>query len=993
MIRIPQILFLSICLALAAHSIRSQAASTPAALEEGIFLPDKISGPSAEYYTPYSGNMAAYLSHPSTDALVYTKISGPNWLKIHSDGILAGAPTEDDAGTNSFLVRVQNQNGDFDEMTFELSVIEPELTLIDILADDFSNGSAALGNLNQWSDLSGPEDKEYNLNNSSQLILHDRISDEKGNGPHDGFFDTLQGSLPNPIDLTQEGSWLELSMEFDVFSGNYFGSTIADVTDGLRISLVDSNKPTDSGWGFFVGTGSQSIHSYREMRGLVSSQAKIGDALTNVNISENAPLKRLKIRLTRVANGIELSGHLDEHSLATVLSDNNALLENRINTLAISVAKYDHGVRVDNVEVRAFSQNRNTSDLWKQYVAAKVDETENTLPNFSYAGYRHGAEPPPTVAWPVYDVTAYGAVANDGLSDKKAIRNAIAQAEANGSGIIFFPPGRFDINSPGESTPWVNDPIIIEGSHIVFRGSGSGEGGTGLFAERHMNLSDENKLWSAPRIIQFKGFGDRPGVQTAVVGNSERETYSVTVANANSFEANDWIILQRQDASSDAVAEAVAPYTVDPSWTKLINEGVRVAEIHQIATIDGNIITFVEPIHSDISASGNWSVILFDPLVEVGVEDIAFVGNWLDTFIHHDASDRDSSGRIISDDSAWSALSFSNCVNGWIRRCRFKDWCACVSFGWCANMTAIDLTIEGNKGHNALTFANSTHCLAAMVKDYANHHHSSGVANLSNACVFWRSEYSPHSCFESHASQPRNTLFDQVSGGLIYGRSGGARDNKPNHMENMILWNFSNTGDGEGDPFQFFRTNGLQFIRPYVIGHHGHPQAFQTSMLAGLESNGAPVYPESLYNAQLKVRTGISYPYVIFREWATGHELDAPQSELQRDPDYDGRVNLVEYATGGDPTKGSIADTTLTYSISDQNEGTIVSFTYQRLRDAEQRGLNYSIEYSDSLESASWTSALVQEVDVVPVDDSYEYVECQLPASSRVFVRLRIELE
>lgn len=44
----------------------------------------------------------------------------------------------------------------------------------------------------------------------------------------------------------------------------------------------------------------------------------------------------------------------------------------------------------------------------------------------------------------VYDVTDFGAVANDGKSDSHAINQAISQASANGGGTVYVPAGHFD---------------------------------------------------------------------------------------------------------------------------------------------------------------------------------------------------------------------------------------------------------------------------------------------------------------------------------------------------------------------------------------------------------------------------------------------------------------------------------------------------------------------------------------------------------------------
>ena len=68
---------------------------------------------------------------------------------------------------------------------------------------------------------------------------------------------------------------------------------------------------------------------------------------------------------------------------------------------------------------------------------------------------------------------------NDNVSDQPAIVSAIAAAEANGSGVVFFPPGEFLVNTDADKNDeGYNEPIYIYSSNIVLRGSGSRKGGT-----------------------------------------------------------------------------------------------------------------------------------------------------------------------------------------------------------------------------------------------------------------------------------------------------------------------------------------------------------------------------------------------------------------------------------------------------------------------------------------------------------------------------------
>ena len=485
----------------------------------------------------------------------------------------------------------------------------------------------------------------------------------------------------------------------------------------------------------------------------------------------------------------------------------------------------------------------NVSKLWKQYRNARLDGSEPELADFSRVGYHGGDKPLPDVQWNVFDVTTYGAKPNDGTSDRAAFLKAIAAAEKNGSGVVFFPKGRYLMNEQGDPH---NEPIIIEGSRIVLRGEGCGKGGTELYFDRHMDPTDPDKLWTCPYIIQFKG--KKPsGGKTEVVADARRESFFVEVADASGFTPGDWVLLNMVDLTPEGIAEAVAPYPVDPAWKAIIGKGFEIDEYHFISSIEGNRIVFREPIHADVKAVKKWTLQAWNPLEEAGVEDIAFTGNWMEEFVHH---------KTAIHDGGWSILQFSFCVNSWVRNCRFTNVNRVLSVAGSAAVTIEDLSLEGNRGHNGISLHGSSHCLVRRVGDTASHWHAGGVAGTCSGNVFQYCNYPEDTCYESHASQPRWTLFDNTTGGWMYGRWGGAEHNQPNHLHGLVFWNYENIGAGEPGKFHFMRPDSAygRIIMPYVIGFHGNPQEWVEEEIKVLESNGSPVWPESLYEAQLNLR-------------------------------------------------------------------------------------------------------------------------------------------
>ena len=69
----------------------------------------------------FSGSLSEDVSG-SASSLVFTKLSGPAWLTVDSDGTLSGTPTTADFGLNKFRVQVTNPGGESDTATLKIFV-------------------------------------------------------------------------------------------------------------------------------------------------------------------------------------------------------------------------------------------------------------------------------------------------------------------------------------------------------------------------------------------------------------------------------------------------------------------------------------------------------------------------------------------------------------------------------------------------------------------------------------------------------------------------------------------------------------------------------------------------------------------------------------------------------------------------------------------------------------------------------------------------------
>ncbi len=483
------------------------------------------------------------------------------------------------------------------------------------------------------------------------------------------------------------------------------------------------------------------------------------------------------------------------------------------------------------------------SQLWEDYKAAQSKGEVAELPDFSYAGYHHGEKTIPDVKHKIFDVTDFGAIPDDDKSDKEAICKAIKAATKNASSIIYFPKGRFLVNEDDDDRL----PIIVKGKNVVFRGSGAGVNGTELYMKNYLPAKDPKKLWTTPYLFQFVG-GGKEEVIAKVTGSSDRGSFSVRVNDASNIKAGDWVVLRVKNNAPDLVEKEMCGCHLDEAWTSIINKGVYVNEYHLVENVKGKNLTFKEPLMREVDKNHEWQILSYAHFKEVGVEDIAFVGNWHDEFVHH---------KNDIHDGGYSMLKFQRLANSWVRNCRFTDVNRAASLVLCSNVSVLNCDVTGTPGHSSISSNASTRVLIGLVNDSSSQWHAPGVTSATIGTVLWRVKYNEDTSFEAHASQPRTTLFDCIEGGFFIGRGGGARFNLPNHLEHLVLWNYKELGEPETD-FEFWssKTWYWKIIPPIIVGFHGAGSTFQEDQLKVIESLGTPVEPESLYEAQLKLRLG-----------------------------------------------------------------------------------------------------------------------------------------
>ena len=510
------------------------------------------------------------------------------------------------------------------------------------------------------------------------------------------------------------------------------------------------------------------------------------------------------------------------------------------NTFPVSLWAQVAGAVQTRQQWTAYLPQSGPSRTYQQFVDALQTGDEPILPDFSYSGYHYFAKPIPDVQADTFNVIDYGAVPNDGQSDQLAIQRAIDAASRNRGGIVFFPPGEYLVNTDADN----NRSILIGSSNIILRGSGSRAGGTIIRMVNHMPPTNPDQLWSSPYMFIFRPTNAPERFLANVVASARRETFELVVDNAAQLYPGQWIMVHVN--SHAAIPEFLDSYQIEPAWTTLRFNGIQVRERHRIADIQGNRIRLAEPLRANVNALHNWTVREYNHIEEVGVEDICFMGEWLDFFVHH---------KDAIHDGGWSLLQFSRCVNAWVRRCSFINVNRALDITTSSAVSVYHVTQAGNMGHSSISCSGGYGVWIGLSEDLAGHHHGPGSSSRATGTVYWRYDMQPGQYIDAHGAQPYANLLDRVNGGVLYG-SGASIENFPNHLKHYVLWNFLHRGSHTH--YDFWRPGNARdrFVKPIIVGFHGDPVTFNEATLQVNESQGRMAEPESLFEAQLELRLG-----------------------------------------------------------------------------------------------------------------------------------------
>ena len=555
----------------------------------------------------------------------------------------------------------------------------------------------------------------------------------------------------------------------------------------------------------------------------------------------------------------------------------------------------------------------NSALAWQRFRQGE----DNVLPDYSYAGYNHGESAPQgafSLGYQVINVkermTAKNMTAREALisilQEKGMTRvNGTNKLNANAKIVIYFPAGDYILHNDDDNTRDeskqkdavdsknnnVSSGIEIYGGNFVIKGDGPDK--TRLIMETPNLPTSISNLSSSPILLAIKhtngpnNAGNSPKL-ASVTENAKRGDFTVKVSGTTGISSGQWVQLRLRSGDRELVKKEIGPIALNENWAIAkapisINQssddlyGVKITEFHQVKSASNGKITFYEPIMHDIDIKYNdtegWEIRTYKYLENVGVEDLSFVGNALDGYAHHGEGHAEQAKVGWQYDGAYKPLLLQRVVNSWVRNVHFESVSEALTFAESANSSAYDIRISGKRGHSAVRSQGSSRVFIGKVRDESagndvygkscqGQFHGCGVSKPSVGTVLWNVTWGNDACFESHATQPRATLIDNCSGGLVYYRAGGDENEVPNHLGDLTLWDLNVTGtDSHAFNFAWWSDSDTwwKIFPPIVVGTHGMNVKFsgkEQQQVTYEESTGMKVSPESLYEAQLRERLG-----------------------------------------------------------------------------------------------------------------------------------------
>lgn len=482
---------------------------------------------------------------------------------------------------------------------------------------------------------------------------------------------------------------------------------------------------------------------------------------------------------------------------------------------------------------------------------------EYYLPDFSYAGYGFGVEEPPKFERTI-SVADYGAIADDGKDDSKALIAAIAAAaKIDGKVKIQLASGRYILS----------EILWIEHSDILISGMGAGEGGTQIYMPRPLNQMDDGGasdelrkylvendkrerqpdnnldvlfseyswnggfIWTrvpGGRHATYIDSYDRPIETIAQIDGGQRGSRTLQVAERGALKIGDVVQIHwhnRAGPDGPLIKEMYGETDLkigSRHWE--LPDRPLVRQATRIQAIDGNQVTIADPLLHSIDTALPAYFAKWDHLKDVGLEDFAMVFPENPYFGHHN-------------ESGFNGIYFTGVHNGWIRNVTISNSDSGIMTDDAANLTIANIRTDGDhKAHYSVHVGNVHNVLIDGLTVFNPTEHTFSFNTQATKSVYTNSVGWNQPTLDQHAGANHQNLYDNVTvhitpdqtradGLAMYDlyKAGGAGYWVPGHGRYNTAWNT-----------KVLVTGGVAADQPVVIlGASEGPEA----RIVGLHGN------------------------------------------------------------------------------------------------------------------------------------------------------------
>ena len=471
------------------------------------------------------------------------------------------------------------------------------------------------------------------------------------------------------------------------------------------------------------------------------------------------------------------------------------------------------------------------SSLWGSKGEAWKEDSR--LPDFSFAGYRLGEAPLPTVPV-VGDVRSHGA-RGDGQSDDTEAFKAAVKAPPRGA--ILVPPGRYVLT----------DVIEIRRSGIVLRGAGPDK--TILVIPKSLQ-----QIHPAENVDGFKsrysfsgGFlavtgSDRGRKLAEVAAPTRREERRLTLARPAGVRPGQFVRLVMNN--HPGLGRHLHADQLEAGKATFQERKNFVDWAARVAAVEGGVIVLDRPLRLDVRPEWDPEILSCDPSVEeVGIEDLAFEFPGVPKKKH-------------LEEEGFNAIHLRGAVNCWVRNVSCTDADNGVIVSGCRFCTVQrgrfrEARRTGLTGHHALwATGGSQDCLFEEFRMETKYVHDLTVEGLANGNVFRRGTGVSVN-FDHHRNAPYENLFTDIDVGdpSRVWTSSGRGDRGPHAGARETFWNIRAASG------RFPKVPG-DWPQIIVVGMAGTARD-TTPDRQWVEPVNGPLQPPDLYEAQRRRRLGM----------------------------------------------------------------------------------------------------------------------------------------